>query len=132
MAAISLGHAYGPSRVESPRRAVRAGRATPSRGGPESAPLRLTRRGRAVVVGLLLNLAVAGAGALTLAGSSAPADRPAATSTVVVQPGDTLWSIARDLDPTGDPRRALAELKELNDLRGSTIEVGRQLLLPVG
>jgi LysM repeat protein len=85
-----------------------------------------------VVLGLLLNLAVAGAGALALAGSSAPADRPAATSTVVVQPGDTLWSIARDLDPTGDPRSAVAELKDLNNLRGSTIEVGRQLLLPVG
>jgi LysM repeat protein len=92
--------------------------------------VRLTRRGRAVVTGLFLNLLVAGLVAVLLAGGSAPADRPAATGTVVVQAGDTLWSIAKRVDPAGDPQRTVAELRELNGLQASTIEVGQQLVLP--
>jgi LysM repeat protein len=92
--------------------------------------VRLTSRGRAVVIGLLLNLLVVGLAAAFLAGGSAPADRPAATATVVVQAGDTLWGIAKRVDPTGDPQRTVAELRELNGLQASTIEVGQQLVLP--
>jgi nucleoid-associated protein YgaU len=95
-------------------------------------PVRLTRRGRAVVVGLLLNLAVAAVVTLlALAGAGTPADRHAATSSVVVQSGDTLWSIATQLDPQGDPRATIAELRRLNGLSGSTIEAGQELALPV-
>jgi nucleoid-associated protein YgaU len=105
------------------RPAVRAGSRT---------PVRLTRRGRAVAVGLLLNLAVAAVVAvLALAASATPADRHAATSTVVVGSGDTLWSIAKRVDPQGDPRATIAELRSLNGLSGSTIEVGQELYLPV-
>ncbi|HEY0486291.1 MAG TPA: LysM peptidoglycan-binding domain-containing protein [Mycobacteriales bacterium] len=98
-----------------------------------STPVRLTRRGRAVVVGLLLNVAVAAAAVLlALAGSGAPADRNASTSTVVVQSGDTLWGIATRVDPHGDPRATMAELRRLNGLSGSTIEAGQELVLPQG
>ena len=46
----------------------------------------------------------------------------------VVQPYDTLWSIAA----TGysDPRKGIWEIKERNDLEGSTIVPGQVLVLP--
>ncbi|MEO5574830.1 MAG: LysM peptidoglycan-binding domain-containing protein [Gaiellaceae bacterium] len=46
----------------------------------------------------------------------------------VVQPYDTLWSIAS----TGysDPRRGIWEIKERNGLRGATIVPGQVLVLP--
>jgi nucleoid-associated protein YgaU len=95
-------------------------------------PVRLTRRGRAVVVGLFLNLTVAVVAAvLLLAGSGSPDERHAATSTVVVQSGDTLWGIATQLDPRADPRATMAELRRLNGLTGSTIQAGQELILPV-
>ncbi len=47
----------------------------------------------------------------------------------VVQPGDTLWDIA-DAQLEGDPRAGIAEIRALNDLRGSAIAAGQTLLLP--
>lgn len=46
----------------------------------------------------------------------------------VVQPRDTLWSIAS----TGyaDPRRGVWEIKERNGLEGATIVPGQVLVLP--
>jgi nucleoid-associated protein YgaU len=92
--------------------------------------VRLTRRGRAVVIGLLLNLAVALIAAVALMASSGPADTHTATATVVVQPGDTLWGIATKAAPSADPRATIAELKRLNHLGGTAIEVGQELILP--
>lgn len=45
-----------------------------------------------------------------------------------VRPGDTLWSITTELDPTGDPRPLVAELA--GQLHGGTLLVGEQLRLP--
>lgn len=58
------------------------------------------------------------------------ADRPAPTAEelYVVQPGDTLWSIAADVNPAGDVRATVDALAELND--GSAISVGQRLVLP--
>jgi len=49
-------------------------------------------------------------------------------SVYVVQPGDTLWSIAQRLDPTGDPRVIVAELEAR--LGSDTLHVGQHLRLP--
>ena len=46
----------------------------------------------------------------------------------VVQPNDTLWSIASS--GYSDPRKGVWEIKERNDLDGSTIVPGQVLLLP--
>ena len=46
----------------------------------------------------------------------------------VVQPYDTLWSIASA--GYGDPRRGVWEIKERNGLRGATIVPGQVLVLP--
>jgi hypothetical protein len=64
----------------------------------------------AVVVLVVVPVVRAGMGALggnplTPAGApTAPAMQPVASDVVVVQSGDTLWSIARRLQPTGDVR----------------------------
>ena len=50
--------------------------------------------------------------------------------TYVVQPGDSLWTIA-EATGTGDPRDRVGRIKELNHLQGSTIQAGQTLLLPV-
>jgi len=46
----------------------------------------------------------------------------------VVQPHDTLWSIASS--GYSDPRQGVWEIKERNDLRGATIVPGQVLVLP--
>jgi nucleoid-associated protein YgaU len=45
----------------------------------------------------------------------------------VVQPGDTLWSIARQLQPTGDVRPLVHRLERAN--HGDRLQVGDRLLL---
>jgi len=46
----------------------------------------------------------------------------------VVQPYDTLWSIASS--GYNDPREGVWEIKERNNLRGATIVPGQVLVLP--
>jgi nucleoid-associated protein YgaU len=51
-------------------------------------------------------------------------------TTVVVQPGDTLWSIAAAQYPSEDVRGRVEEIESLNGLQGPLIEVGESLRLP--
>jgi len=61
---------------------------------------------------------------------TAPAsDATAPPVAYTVQPGDPLWDIA-DRTYAGDPRDRLGEIRELNDLEGSTLQAGQTLLLP--
>lgn len=56
-------------------------------------------------------------------------DRPAPRVHYVVQPGDTLWSIAAK-NLGGDPRAGVWRLQERNGLAGATITPGERLVLP--
>jgi hypothetical protein len=47
---------------------------------------------------------------------------------IVVQPGDTLWSIARRLDPEADPRPLVDRLVALNGV--VAVAPGQRLVLP--
>lgn len=49
-------------------------------------------------------------------------------ATYVVRPGDTLWSIAERVDPSGDPRPLVARLAA--QVGSDTIVPGEQLRLP--
>ncbi len=49
---------------------------------------------------------------------------------VVVQPGDTLWSIAAAHYPAADPRERVEAIEELNGLGGPQISPGETLALP--
>ena len=57
-------------------------------------------------------------------------DRPAPSIHYVVEPGDTLWSIARRVAPGRDPRPVVDAMVEANDLRGG-LQAGQELSVPV-
>jgi nucleoid-associated protein YgaU len=51
-------------------------------------------------------------------------------TTIVVQPGDTLWSIASTRYPADDVRVRVDDIEQANGLAGPTIQVGQTLRLP--
>lgn len=93
---------------------------------------RVTRRGRVVLTLTLVGLLLA---AFSLGRADAPqaateaAPAPAVVQTTV-QPGDSLWTVAQRVAPEADPRDVVQQLRSLNDLSGSGLQVGQQLLLP--
>ena len=102
-------------------------------------PLRLTRRGRIVLIGIPLVLLAALL--LSLAGffnSPAKASDSAAelqtTSavTVTVQPGQSLWGIAAAVAPDRDARDVVADIVQLNNLSAGAVFPGQQLFVPAG
>jgi nucleoid-associated protein YgaU len=96
-----------------------------------TARLRLTRRARRLMAVLLLATGVAlGSWLGPLVGGGGNDLRLAGGSSVVVQPGDTLWSIASALHGDGDVRAVIDEIQELNGLTGADVRPGQMLLLP--
>ena len=94
---------------------------------------RLTRRGR-IVVAILAALAVCG---LFVAGASAaqasgPASAHGNATQVIVQPGDTLWSIAQSADPNADARAIVQQILQANRLTNPDITAGQRLWVPRG
>jgi LysM repeat protein len=55
---------------------------------------------------------------------------PAVYTEVVVQPGDTLWSIASEHYPSDDVRIRVDDIERLNGLQNPHIEAGQTLRLP--
>ncbi|WP_349358961.1 LysM peptidoglycan-binding domain-containing protein [Pseudarthrobacter sp. PH31-O2] len=107
--------------------------------GPRArqAPLKLTRRGRLVFIGVPLMLLAALI--LTLSGFlNAPAKAaestgelsPTPTVTVTVQPGESLWAIAAAVVPGRDPRDVVADIIELNNLGAARVVPGQALFIP--
>src|ERR1700682_4145777 len=54
----------------------------------------------------------------------------AVETTVVVQPGDTLWSIASERYPTDDVRARIQDIERVNGLHGPLIEGAGTLRVP--
>ena len=95
-------------------------------------PLRLTRRGRAVVLGLLV-LVASMASAVLFTTASRAESRPATPApTITVEPGDTLWDIAVRVEPGRDGQAAVAELRKINRLDSVDLQPGQVLILPKG
>jgi nucleoid-associated protein YgaU len=92
----------------------------------------LTRRARrlAVVLGMAAGVALGSWLGPLLGDDGGAALRLAGESTVVVQAGDTLWSIATSLDGSGDVRALVYEIQQLNDLEGTGLAPGQVLQLP--
>jgi nucleoid-associated protein YgaU len=104
----------------------------PSAVPPPRVPLRLTARGRR----LLGVLAVAGGvGLASVAGSVLGGGDPGALhlagqSSVVVRPGDTLWSLATSVAGDDDVRLVVERIRQVNRLHGSALTPGQVLVLP--
>lgn len=141
---------HGAARQQEIERAMRAhpaGRALRARAGvhppghgdvrggcvqPTRPPVRLTARGRRLVLSLAV---AAGVGVAALVHGLAGADGTGGLhltgeTRVVVQPGDTLWSIASSVAGDGDVRVVVAQLREVNGLQGSDLRPGEVLQLP--
>jgi hypothetical protein len=85
----------------------------------------------ALVVGLVVvlrPLLLPGGDPLVVPGRATPAAAAGGTRLYVVQPGDTLWSIARQLHPQDDPRPVVDRLA--SQLHGGSLQVGQRLVLP--
>lgn len=94
--------------------------------------LRLTRRGRFVLLVMPALLALSGA-LIALSGPAIAEASPRAAVTpqaVVVGSGDSLWTIAERIAPHTDPRVVVAALRHANGLHGSAPAAGSVLLLP--
>jgi hypothetical protein len=100
--------------------------------------VRLSRRGRLALVAVLavlaflaVSLGQAALGAFRAdAGASGSATSSDAARTWVVQPGETLWSIATRVAPGTDPRETVARIVQMNDLPSSSVLVGQEIFVP--
>jgi hypothetical protein len=110
---------------------VRRGRAAPQ--GSAAPRLRLTRRGRRLLLALALgSAAVLGWLVAPLAAAAADGGlQLAGERSVVVESGDTVWSIAgQAAGADQDVRTVVDAIEELNDLEGSALVPGQVLELP--
>lgn len=98
-----------------------------------SGQVRLTRRGRAVV--LVFALLVVFAAFVALGGGSVATDEPGtppATEVIQVTEGQTLWGIASERAEGGDIREVMREVERLNALESGMLGVGQKLRVPAG
>jgi hypothetical protein len=100
-------------------------------------PLRLTKRGRAVVAALavllvtVISLLAASAAQATNHAPSPGAARQNLVQ-VVVRPGQSLWSVAESADPDQDTRTVVQQIVDLNGLSSDVVFAGQQLWVPRG
>lgn len=119
-----------PAGTTTPRRPAVPGRGVDVRPAPG---VRLTRRARrlGLVLGLTVGVALGSWVGSVVAGGEDGGLRLAGESSVVVHPGDTLWSIAAAVTGEGDDVRAVvADIRERNDLPDAVVVPGQVLVLP--
>jgi hypothetical protein len=131
----------GGPRVSAGQRPADGARLTDARAQirrQESAPLRLTRRGRLVVgVFAVLLATVALSVIATAAAGRAQASNHGRDGAgyqgmhqIVVQPGETLWTIASQAEPSADPRQVIAEIMTVNSMSSTVVQAGELLWVP--
>jgi LysM repeat protein len=86
------------------------------------------RRTAAVAVTALVAVLLSPLAASALRPGEPP--RPPAQRTVVVQPGDTLWSIAQRVRPAADPRETVAAIQDANGIDAGSLQPGRSIVVP--
>jgi len=100
-------------------------------------PVILTNRGRTVLMASALILATStfaatfsafnGAAASTTSVSAAPI----ASEEIIVQPGESYWSIARAIAPGVSTQDVIDQIHELNPFAGATLQAGTKILVPL-
>ncbi len=79
---------------------------------------------------MMVIISIVVAALLLLASAVQATGAPVATVDYRVESGDTLWSIAEQVDDDADVRATISTIRRLNDLDGSTIYAGQVLELP--
>ncbi|MFC4223246.1 LysM peptidoglycan-binding domain-containing protein [Lysinibacter cavernae] len=96
--------------------------------------LRLTRRGRVVVtLGVTVLMLLVGMCGVFFVSGAAVASSGASDNSfnyVTVNAGESMWSLASDLDPSSDPRDVISDIVSLNQLTSTDIEPGQRLAIP--
>jgi hypothetical protein len=119
----------------------RAGGPPAPAAGAEPDRLRLTRRGRRVVAVLAMLVAMgaatliwaAAAGGAQASGRDVPRGSGYGGMTqVVVEPGQTLWSIAAAAEPSANPWTVVRQIIDANALSGARVQAGQLLWVPKG
>ena len=92
----------------------------------------LTRRGRLARTLFVLSLSVVlVAGFASRSGANQVVSTSAPTfTTVVVAPGETLWSVAAAY-ATGDVQAMVSQIREANNLKGLDLQAGQKLRVPL-
>lgn len=120
MSTLSISPAFSPSVVRAPRVS-------------DATSVRLTRRGRIVV--LLAFLVVAVVVMMSLGGwatATRDSGTPEQVQTIEVGPGDTLYKIAGSIAEPGKIREMVHHIQDLNALNGPGLVVGQKLAVPLG
>ena len=93
--------------------------------------LRMTLRGRRVLMTLICVPLVAVALAVALNGGQATATNETVPLTFVsVEQGQSLWQLAEQIAPTADPRDVIADILKLNALATSQVAAGQRIAIP--
>ncbi|MGV8881931.1 MAG: LysM peptidoglycan-binding domain-containing protein [Rhodoglobus sp.] len=95
--------------------------------------LRLTKRGRGVLMTVAATPLVIAAFLFALNGTPATASlegSSAGFTYLTVESGQSLWQLAEDLAPTADPRDTIAEIMTLNQLESADVFAGQEIALP--
>ena len=102
-------------------------------------PVRLTRRGRRVVAGLVIGVIIvavtvlwmSAAGSVQASSHGSAAGSPYRGMTqVVVRPGQTLWSIATAAEPSGNLWSVVQQIINVNALSSANVQAGQLLWVP--
>jgi hypothetical protein len=102
-----------------------------SAGSEALGSVRLTRRGRVLLLVASLGLAFGAFTVVSDPAQSTHVTHHAAAEQVVVEPGQTLWDIAQQVAPGEDTRTVIAEIVDLNALASAgDIRAGQPLYVP--
>ena len=100
-------------------------------------PVILTNRGRTVLMVSALILATSTFAATFSAFNGAVASTTAvsaahvAAEEIIVQPGESYWSIAREIAPGVSTQDVIDQIHLLNPFEGSTLQAGTKILVPL-
>lgn len=87
----------------------------------------LKNKGRFYIFVIMVTILLSSISLLNFAQS---ADTGMTYTTVVVEPGDTLWDLAKEYSSSKDLRRYIKKIEEVNNLKDSTIYEGDILKMP--
>jgi hypothetical protein len=110
-----------------------------ARVAPRPSPVRLTRRGRRLVAGLVIGVVIVAVTVLwmSVAGSVQASSHGSAQGSpyqgmtqVLVRPGQTLWSIAAAAEPSGNSWAVVQQIMNVNALSSASVQAGQLLWVP--